>query len=204
MKVGILALQGDVREHKKVLMKLDAEPIEVKLPQDLEDLDALIIPGGESTTIGMLMKKYKLDSKIKQKHKQGMPIYGTCAGAIVLAKNIIGNNQPKLALADISIKRNEYGRQIESFEADLSIKDIGDFKGIFIRSPVIKSFNNGVETLAEHKNNPVIIRQDNILITTFHPELTNDTRIHEYFLNMAQEYKQIRDVQRDLEKNHAP
>ena len=204
MKVGILALQGDVREHKKVLIKLGVNPIEVKLPLDLEDLDALIIPGGESTTIGMLMKKYKLDSKIKQKHKQGMPIYGTCAGAIVLAKNIIGNDQLKLSLVDISIERNHYGRQIKSFEADLSIKHIGNFKGIFIRSPIIKSFYNGVETLAEHNNNPVMIKQDNILITTFHPELTNDTRIHEYFLNMVQEYKQIRDVQRDLEKNHAP
>ena len=202
MKIGILALQGDVREHKRILTKLDAEPIEVKLPQDLEDLDALIIPGGESTTISMLMKKYKLDTKIKQKHKQGMPIYGTCAGAIVLAKDIVDSSQSKLSLADISIKRNDYGRQIESFEADLSIKGIGDFKGIFIRSPVIKSFYNGAEILSEYKNNPVMVRQDNLLITTFHPELTNDTRIHEYFLNMAQEYKEIRDVQRDLEKNH--
>lgn len=196
MKVGILALQGDVREHKKILIKLNAEPIEVKLPQDLEDLDALIIPGGESTAIGMLMRKYKLDNKIKQKHKQGMPIYGTCAGAILLAKDIIDNKQPKLGLADISIKRNDYGRQIESFETQLLIKNIGDFKGIFIRAPTIKSFYNGVETLSEHKNSPVMVRQNNILITTFHPELTNDTRIHEYFLNMALEYKQIRDIQR--------
>ena len=201
MKVGILALQGDVREHKKILIKLNAEPIEVKLPQDLEDLDALIIPGGESTAIGMLMRKYKLDNKIKQKHKQGMPIYGACAGAILLAKDIIDNKQPKLGLADISIKRNDYGRQIESFETQLLIKNIGDFKGIFIRAPTIKSFYNGVETLSEHKNSPVMVRQNNILITTFHPELTNDTRIHEYFLNMALEYKQIRDIQRDIEKS---
>jgi len=202
MKVGILALQGDVREHKKILTRLDVASMEVKLPQDLEDLDALIIPGGESTTISMLMKKYKLDTKIKQKHKHGMPIFGTCAGAIVLAKEIIGSEQPVLGLAEISIKRNDYGGQIESFEADLSIKDIGEFKGIFIRSPVIKSFYNGAEIFSEHKNNPVMIRQDNLLITTFHPELTNDTRIHEYFLGMVQEYKEIRDVQRDLEKNH--
>lgn len=201
MKVGILALQGDVREHKRALMKLDATAIEVKSPQDLEDLDALIIPGGESTTIGMLMKKYKLDNKIKQKHKQGMPIYGTCAGAILLAKDIIDDKQPKLGLADISIKRNDYGRQIESFETELSIKNIGDFKGVFVRAPTIKSFYNGVETLSEHKNSPVMVRQNDILITTFHPELTNDTRVHEYFLNMAQEYKQVRDMQRDIEKN---
>ena len=188
MKVGILALQGDVREHKRALAKLGAEPVEVKLPQDLDDIDALIMPGGESTTIGMLMRKYKLDAKIMQKNKEGMPIYGTCAGAILLAKEIIGSKQPKLALADISIKRNDYGRQIDSFEADLSIKDIGEFKGVFIRAPIIKSFYNGAEILAEYKNNPVMMRQDNILITTFHPELTNDTRIHEYFLNMFLEF----------------
>ena len=111
MRVGILALQGDVREHAEILLKLDAEPVKVKLPEDLTDVDALIIPGGESTTIGMMMKKYKLDKAIKEKHKQGMPIYGTCAGAIVLAKDIIGSNQIKLALADISIKRNDYGRK---------------------------------------------------------------------------------------------
>jgi len=199
MKVGILALQGDVREHMNILRKLDVEPVKVKSKEDLYDVDALIIPGGESTTISLLMRKYKLDTAIKEKHKQGMPIYGTCAGAIVLAKNIVGDNQLKLGLVDISIKRNDYGRQIESFETDLSIKDIGDFKGVFIRSPVIKSFYTGVEILSEHKNNPVMIRQDNLLITTFHPELTNDTRVHQYFLNMAQEYKQVRDMQRDIE-----
>ena len=201
MKIGILALQGDVREHKRALMKLDVTPIEVKSTQDLEDLDALIIPGGESTTISLMMKKYGLDNAIKEKHKQGMPIYGACAGAIVLAKSIIGDNQAKLGLADISIKRNDYGRQIDSFETNLSIKGIGNFKGIFIRSPVIKNLHNGIRVLSEHKNSPVMIKQNNLLITTFHPELTNDTRIHEYFLNMAQEYKQTKGMQRDIEKN---
>ncbi len=201
MKVGILALQGNVREHANMLMKLGAEPVKVKSPEDLTDIDALIIPGGESTTIGMLMKRYKLDKAIKEKHKQGMSIYGTCAGAIILAKKIIDSTQPKLNLADISIKRNDYGRQIDSFEAELSIKDIGSFNGVFIRAPVIKSFYNGVEILSEHKNNPVMIKQNNLLITTFHPELTNDTRVHEYFLNMAKEYKQIRDMQRDIENS---
>ncbi len=202
MKVGVLALQGSVREHIKILIKLDIEPIKVKLPEDLTDVDALIIPGGESTAIGLLMKKYKLDKAIKEKHKHGMPIYGSCAGAIVLAKDIIDSKQPKLNLADISIKRNDYGRQIHSFETKLSIKDIGNFNGVFIRAPTIKSFYNGVQILSEHKNSPVMIRQHNLLITTFHPELTNDTRIHEYFLNMAQEYKQVRDMQRDIEENN--
>ena len=200
MKVGILALQGDVREHANILSKLGAEPVKVKSPEDLIDIDALIIPGGESTTIGMLMKKYKLDKAIKEKHKQGMSIYGACAGAIILAKDVIGSKQPKLNLADISIKRNDYGRQIDSFEAELIIKDVGNFNGVFIRAPVIKSFYNGIEVLSEHKNNPVMIRQHNILITTFHPELTNDTRVHDYFLNMAKEYKEIRDMQREIEE----
>ena len=201
MKIGVLALQGDVREHKRVLSKLGAEPVEVKLPQDLDEIDALIIPGGESTTIGMLMRKYKLDAEIMQKNKEGMPIYGTCAGAILLAKEIIGSKQLKLGLVDISVKRNNYGRQIDSFEADLSIKDIGDFKGVFIRAPIIKSSYNGAEILAEYKNNPVMMRQDNILITTFHPELTNDTRIHKYFLDMAAEYKPLREARKELEES---
>ena len=202
MKIGILALQGDVREHANSLMKLGAEPIKVKSPEDLADIDALIIPGGESTTIGLLMKKCKLDNAIKEKHKNGMPIYGTCAGAIILAKDVIGSKQPKLALADISIKRNDYGRQIDSFEAELSIKDVGNFNGVFIRAPTIKRFYNGIEVLSEHKNNPVMVRQHNLLLTTFHPELTNDTRVHEYFLNMAKEYKEVRDMQREIEENN--
>jgi len=201
MKVGILALQGDVREHKKILKLLDATPIEVKLPNDLDNVDALIIPGGESTTIGLLMKKYKLDKAIKTKYKEGMPIYGTCAGAIVLAKNIIDSKQQKLNLANISIKRNHYGSQKESYEEELDIEDIGKFNGIFIRSPVIKKIYNGAKVLSKQDDNPVMVRQQNILITTFHPELTNDTRVHKYFLNMAQEYKQIRDMQRDIENN---
>lgn len=201
MNIGILALQGNVREHANMLLRLGAKPIKVKSPEDLTDIDALIIPGGESITIGLLMKKYQLDKAIKEKYKQGMPIYGTCAGAVVLAKDIIDKKQPKLALVDISIKRNEYGRQIDSFEAELSIKDIGNFKGVFIRAPVIKRFYNGVQILSEHKNSPVMVRQHNLLITTFHPELTNDTRVHEYFLNMAQEYKQVKDMQKDIEQN---
>ncbi len=203
MKVGILALQGDVREHARILVKLGAEPVKVKSSEDLTDIDALIIPGGESVTIGMFMKKYGLDKAIKEKHGHGMPIYGTCAGAIVLAKNIIDGiiKQPKLNIADISIKRNDYGRQIDSFEAELSIKGIGTFPGVFIRAPTIKNIYNGAEILSEHKNSPVMVKQHNLLITTFHPELTNDTRIHEYFLNMAAEYKKVRDMQRDIEEN---
>jgi len=202
MKVGILALQGDVREHKNILKLLDSIPIEVKLPKDLDNVDALIIPGGESSTIGILMKKYKLDTAIKLKYKDGMPIYGTCAGAIVLAKDIIDSKQHKLNLADISIKRNFYGSQIDSFEEELEIEGIGKFNGIFIRSPIIKKLYKGAKVLSKQDNNPVMVRQQNLLITTFHPELTEDVRVHKYFLSMAQEYKQIRDMQRDIENNH--
>ena len=194
MKIGILALQGDVREHADILKRLNAEPILVKMPKYLEEVSALIIPGGESTVIGMLMKRYKLDVAIKKRHKQGMPIYGTCAGAIALAKDIIGSKQPRLSLADISIKRNDYGRQIDSFETDLTIKGIGNFKGVFIRAPVIKKAHKGIETFAEYKNDPVMIKQDTILITTFHPELTEDTRVHKYFLSMAEEYSKIKEI----------
>jgi len=133
MKIGVLALQGDFREHIRILRKLDADAVEVRMPKDLNGIDGLIIPGGESTSIGILMKRAGMDREIKNKHNDGMPIYGTCAGAILLAKEIIGNRQLTLGLIDISVKRNDYGRQIDSFEADLSIKDVGDFKGIVER-----------------------------------------------------------------------
>ena len=200
MNIGILALQGDVREHVNILKKLNAESVLVKHPQDLEYIDALIIPRGESTTISLLMRKYGLDKKIKEKCAQGMPIYGTCAGAILLATKILGNNMKPLGLIDIDIERNSYGRQIDSFEAELSIREIGNFKGVFIRAPVIKRFYNGTEILAEHNKFPVMAKQNNILITTFHPELTNDARVHQYFLDMAREYKKIKDIQKDIEQ----
>ena len=200
MKVGILALQGDVREHIEILRKLNTESVKVKLPEDLDDIDALIIPGGESTTIGMLIKKYNLDTKIREKYAKGMPIYGTCAGAILLAKNIKNSGQPRLSLIDMEIERNAYGRQAESFETELNIKNMGKFKGIFIRAPVVKKVYNGSEILAEHNNFPVMIKQGNILITTFHPELTSDARVHKFFLEMAQEYKKVKDMHRELEE----
>ena len=185
MKIGILALQGDVREHANMLKKLNAESVLVKYPQDLEYIDALIIPGGESTTISLLMGKHGLDKKIKEKCAQGMPIYGTCAGAILLATKILGNNMKPLGLIGIDIERNSYGRQIDSFETELSIKSIGNFKGIFIRAPLIKRLHNGAEIMAEHNKFPVMLRQNNVLITTFHPELTNDKRVHEYFIKIV-------------------
>ena len=162
---------------------VDANP--VKLPEDLEEANGLIIPGGESTTIGNLMQRYGLDREIIKKHKEGMAIYGTCAGAILLAKDIVGSEQPRLNLLDISVKRNDYGRQIDSFEAELDIENIGKFNGIFIRAPIIEKVNNNVKVLSEFNNKPVLIQKDNILAGTFHPELTDDKRVHEYFVGMV-------------------
>jgi len=187
-KIGVLALQGDFREHIQMLIKCKVDTVEVKLPEDLSDVDGLIIPGGESTTIGNLMQRHDLDRKIIQKHKKGMTIYGTCAGAILLAKDIVGSKQPRLNLLDISVKRNDYGRQIDSFEAELNIENIGKFKGVFIRAPVIEKVRNGVKVLSKFDNKPVLIQKNNILASTFHPELTNNTRLHEYFISLIEDY----------------
>ena len=185
--IGVLALQGDFREHIEMLKKCKVNSVEVRLPENLKNLDGLIIPGGESTAIGNIMQKYGLDKKIIKKHKEGMAIYGTYAGAILLAKDIVGSRQPRLDLLDISVKRNDYGRQIDSFESEISIGDIGNFNGIFIRAPVIEKINKEVKVLSKFNNKPIFIRQNNVLASTFHPELTDDKRVHEYFIKIAQD-----------------
>lgn len=184
VKIGVLALQGDFKEHIEILKKCSADAVEVRLPEDLKNVDGLIIPGGESTAIGNLMQQYGLDKEIIKKHKHGMAIYGTCAGAILLSKNISGSSQPRLNLLDISIKRNDYGRQVDSFEAEMEIEKIGKFNGIFIRAPVIEKTGKEVKVLAKLNNDPVLIQQNNILASTFHPELTEDSRVHQYFIEI--------------------
>tara|TARA_Y100000310_G_C20474798_1_gene711877 strand:+ start:330 stop:896 length:567 start_codon:yes stop_codon:yes gene_type:complete len=187
MNIGILALQGNVREHKHILEQLNAKVIEVKTEEDLDNVEALIIPGGESTTITKLLFEQGLDKKILALHHDGMPIFGTCAGAIVLAKQVQKNNMQTLNLLDIEIKRNDYGRQIESFETDIEAETtIGKkpLNAIFIRAPIIKKTSKDVTILAKHNNKPVLVQEGNLLATTFHPELTNDLRIHEYFLSL--------------------
>jgi 5'-phosphate synthase pdxT subunit len=165
LKVGVLALQGDFREHCNMLRKIGAEPVEVRTAYDLDSVYGLIIPGGESTTIGKLLKKSGLDKEIKKKYQTGLPIYGTCAGTILLAKEILDSKQPKLSLIDISVSRNSYGRQIDSFETSLDIKDFKKpFPAIFIRAPKIEKIRNGVKILAKHKKHPVLSRTDDILI----------------------------------------
>ncbi len=173
MRIGVLSLQGAFREHCRVLKKLNTEALEVRLPEQLKQIDALIIPGGESTTIIKLMGEYNLTEKIKQFTK---PIFGTCAGTILLA------NLNKL---DIKVKRNAYGRQINSFETDLDVKGLGRFHGIFIRAPKITEVKENVEILATHDNNPVLVKQGKYLAATFHPELTQDNGIHKLFLSLC-------------------
>lgn len=185
MKIGVLALQGDFKEHIDMLKRCNVDAVSVKLPEDLEDADGLIIPGGESTAIGNLMQRHKLDKAIVEKHKKGMAVYGTCAGAILLSKSIVGSEQPRLGLLGISIKRNDYGRQADSFEAELSIEKIGKFPGVFIRAPAIEKVNNGVKILSKLNNNPVLVRKNNVLASTFHPELTNNKKVHEYFVDIV-------------------
>jgi 5'-phosphate synthase pdxT subunit len=184
--IGVLALQGAVREHINMLKVLGVNAIPVKWPGDLVKLDALIIPGGESTTIGKLMTKYGLVQPIQELGQAGMPIYGTCAGLILLAKKVVEGDQPLLGLMDIEVRRNAFGRQRESFEADLKISEIdgSPFRGVFIRAPWIESADRGVKILATLGSTKVMARQNNFLVTAFHPELTDDNRIHRYFLNM--------------------
>ena len=180
--LGVLGLQGDVIEHVSMLKMLKEDVKIVKTGDDIKNIKGLIIPGGESTTIGKLIVKNKIDKAIKDAETY---IFGTCAGAILLAKKIVNSEQFSLNLMDIEIERNAYGRQRESFEVYLDIPKLGikNFKAIFIRAPVITKVNKG-EVLAEYKT-PVLVRQEKYLACTFHPELTHDTRIHEYFVRMV-------------------
>lgn len=185
--VGVLALQGAFREHVKALESLGAESREIRRRRDLEGIDALIIPGGESTTIGKLMVSYHLLEPIRELGAAGLPVYGTCAGLVMLAKSVVEGDQPLLGLMDIEARRNAFGRQVKSFEAPLAIPALGaePFPGIFIRAPWIESAAPEVEILASHDGHPVAARQGSLLVTAFHPELTDDPRLHRYFLQMA-------------------
>lgn len=200
INVGVLALQGAVREHIYMIKCCDANGIAVKRPSELSQIDALIIPGGESTTIGKLLVKYNFLKAIKELFEKGVPIYGTCAGLILLAKRVTNPSvdfaekeerqcefkPPLLGLADIEVRRNAFGRQRESFEAELDISQIGPptFRGVFIRAPWIESVGPGVKIMARFEDKIVMAQQEKILVTAFHPELTDDYRIHRYFIEM--------------------
>ena len=187
MKIGVLALQGAVAEHTRVLSSLDAETIAVRLASELDGLDGLVIPGGESTTIGKLLSDYGLLQPIRKLAKQGFPIFGTCAGLILMARNAPKSDIEPIGVMDIEVSRNSFGRQVDSFEADLEIPALhdGTFRGIFIRAPIIAKAEPGVEVLCKFEGKPVAVRQGKLLGCSFHPELTDDSRIHRYFLNLA-------------------
>jgi 5'-phosphate synthase pdxT subunit len=183
LRIGVLAVQGNFREHAAVLRRLGAEPIEVRLPKELDGIDGLIIPGGESTAITRLMQLYGLDEALRG---FGGPIFGTCAGMIVLDREHLG-------LADIRAARNAFGRQVHSFEADLDIGDGAEpVRAVFIRAPWIEDAGPAVEILAEVDGHPVLARDGRIFVAAFHPELTDDTRIHELFLNQVREATRVR------------
>ncbi len=188
MRVGILALQGDFREHRLMLGQVGAAAVEVRLPEQLDDLDALIIPGGESTTIGKLAVTYGLVEPLRR-FGQHKPIWGTCAGMIFLAKDI-GRDQPILGLMDITVNRNAFGRQVDSFEVDLEVTGLegGPLHMVFIRAPLVTAVHNGVQILAQLEEHQIVaVRQGHLLATAFHPELTDDIRLHQYFVQMAQQ-----------------
>jgi pyridoxal 5'-phosphate synthase pdxT subunit len=186
-RIGVLALQGDFREHRLVLEGLGAATVEVRTVADLETVAALVIPGGESTTIGKLMRHFGLLGPIRSRAEEGMPVYGTCAGLITLAKDIVEGDQPLLGVMDIVARRNAFGRQVHSFEADVEVPLLGPppIRAVFIRAPWIESHGTGVELLAVYDGHAVAARQGNLLVTAFHPELTGDTRMHGAFLSMV-------------------
>lgn len=180
LKVGVLALQGDFEAHAKTLRGLGAEPREVRTPAEMEDLDALVVPGGESTTIGKMIESAGLEPSLRAHHAAGRPILGTCAGLIICDADHLG-------FLDVTAKRNAFGRQLQSFEADLEVDGAGDepLRSVFIRAPWVERHGPGVEVLASYQGHPVAIRDGNVLACAFHPELTDDPRFHAIFMAMA-------------------
>lgn len=186
-RIGVLALQGAVREHVEALRAVGAEPVEVRLPRDLADLDALVLPGGESTTMRKLIDDYGLREPIRSLASAGAPMLGTCAGMILLAERIADDDEPVFPLLDIEVRRNAYGRQLDSFEADLQVPVLGEepLHGVFIRAPVVSDVGPNAEVLAvDPDGQPVAVRQGRVIATAFHPELTGDRRVHELLVQM--------------------
>lgn len=190
-KIGVLALQGAVREHIQSLEACGVEAVAIKHKEELEAIDGLILPGGESTTMRRLIDKYDFMNALKEFASSGKPMYGTCAGLILLAKKIVGYSEPHLGVMDVTVERNSFGRQVDSFEADLAIKDVADdFTAVFIRAPHIVDAGENVEILAKHNGRIVAAREGQYLGCSFHPELTDDHRLTAYFVEMVKEAKQ--------------
>jgi len=188
MKIGVLALQGDVREHARALEGAGATPVPVKRVDQLDDVDGLIVPGGESTTIGKLLDRFELLEPIKERARAGMPLWGTCAGLILMARAVTGREDAphRLGVLDVCVRRNAYGRQTESFETDLDVDGLSEpFRAVFIRAPIVEEAGDAVEVLARFNDKPVLVRSGSMLASTFHPEMTGDCRVHEMFVSMA-------------------
>jgi len=186
-KIGVLSLQGDFAEHLAVLSQLGCDPAPVKTAAAIAACDGLIIPGGESTTIGKLIERFELQPAIDGLHRAGSPIFGTCAGLILLAKDIVGSDQWRLGYLDAAVERNAYGRQVDSFETTLDVVGVegAPVRAVFIRAPAIRRVWGDCEALAEFDGQPVLVRQRNLLGGCFHPELIGETRLHEYFVDMC-------------------
>ncbi len=185
MKVGVLALQGAFREHIYSLEALGVGAVAVRLPEQLDDLAGLIVPGGESTAIAKLMESYGFYEPVRERYREGMAVWGTCAGAILIARRVTDGipEQRSLELMDVEVRRNAYGRQVDSFEVDLDVAHLdAPFRGVFIRAPWIESVGESVEVLAEHDGHTVAAREGRLLSTAFHPELTGDPRLHRFFI----------------------
>ena len=186
MKVGVLALQGDVREHISSLIACGVEPISVRRSSEIDAIDALVLPGGESTTIAQLAEVFGIYDQLKNRIAEGMPVYGSCAGMILLANEILDAKvgQKTFGGLDITVRRNAFGRQVDSFESDIAFNDGSAdlIRAVFIRAPWVEKVGAGVEVLASVENHPVAVRSTTVLATSFHPELTGDHRIHRYFI----------------------
>jgi 5'-phosphate synthase pdxT subunit len=183
MKAGVLALQGDFREHAAMFAEAGATPVLVRTPDDLASVDCLSIPGGESTAIGKLAVAYGLVEPIRDRAGEGMPVFGTCAGMILMARRVEGG-EPLLSLLDVQVRRNAYGRQVDSFETDVDVRGVGPVRAVFIRAPQVESVGTEVEVLAEHDGRPVVVRQGSLLAAAFHPEMAGDPRLHALLLDV--------------------
>ena len=184
MRVGVLALQGDFEAHALMLDRAGATPVQVRTREELESVEALVIPGGESTTIGKLATEYELVDPLRKRAEQGMAILGTCAGMIACARRISEGDHPLLGLVDIGVRRNAYGRQVDSFETDLDVLGVGEMHAVFIRAPWIEDAGPGVEVLATHDGRPVVVREGATVLAAFHPELADDDRLHRIALGI--------------------
>jgi 5'-phosphate synthase pdxT subunit len=184
MKAGVLALQGDFGEHSAMLSACGATPVFVRTVDDLASVSCLCIPGGESTTMAKLATLYGLVEPIRTRAQEGMPVFGTCAGMIAMASRV-EDGEPLLSIMDIGVRRNAYGRQVDSFEADVDVEGVGPVRAVFIRAPQVESVGDGVEILATHAGRPILVRQSNMLAAAFHPEIAGDPRLHALLLSLA-------------------